>query len=111
MKSQIFNSQSQIANRKLQIFSASLRLCGCLCLLSPAQAEDIPRWRGPKSDGFTTETLPDKWPPEGPKKLWSQKVGAGYSSPIAVNGRIYMFAQPDNRDTLFCFDESGHQLW
>jgi outer membrane protein assembly factor BamB len=74
-------------------------------------AEEQPRWRGPKGDGFTSETLPDTWPKEGPKQVWSKPVGVGYASPIAQNGKIYVFALADGRDTLFCFDESGKELW
>jgi outer membrane protein assembly factor BamB len=82
-----------------------------LLLAAPSFAEDIPRWRGPKGDGFTSETLPENWPKDGPKQVWSKSVGVGYSSPIAVNGRIYIFALADGRDTLYCYDEAGQELW
>src|SRR2546421_6502974 len=71
-----------------------------LLLAAQIHAEDWPRWRGPRGDGITSETIPDKLPKEGPKKLWSKEVGIGYSSPVAVDGKIYMFALADGRDTL-----------
>jgi outer membrane protein assembly factor BamB len=82
-------------------------------LLFAAQihAEEWPRWRGLRGDGITSETIPDKLPKDGPKKLWSKTVGVGYSSPVAVDGKVYMFALSDGRDTLYAFDEAGNQLW
>ncbi len=82
-----------------------------LFLSTQLHAEEWPRWRGPRGDGITSETLPDTWPKEGPKKLWSKSVGIGYSSPVAVNGKIYIFALVDGRETLYAFDESGKELW
>jgi len=82
-----------------------------LLLSAQIHAEEWPRWRGPRGDGITSETIPDKLPKEGPKKVWSKSVGIGYSSPIAVDGKIYMFALADGRDTLYAFDEAGNQLW
>ena len=76
-----------------------------------AYAEEWPRWRGPRGDGITSETIPDKLPKEGPKKLWSKNVGIGYASPVAVDGKIFVFALAEGRDTLYCFDESGKELW
>ena len=82
-----------------------------LLLAAQAYAEEWPRFRGPRGDGITSETIPDKLPKEGPKKLWSKEVGIGYASPVAVDGKIYMFALAEGRDTLYCFDEAGNQLW
>jgi hypothetical protein len=82
-----------------------------LVLAAQTYAEEWPRWRGPRGDGITSETIPDKLPKEGPRKLWSKSVGAGYSSPVAVDGRIYIFALADGKDTLYAFDESGKELW
>jgi outer membrane protein assembly factor BamB len=78
-----------------------------------AAAEDWPRWRGPRGDGISRETnLAEKWPEDGPPRLWSAEVGLGYSSPVAVAGRIYLFTTAEGNDTLTCFDAaSGKILW
>jgi hypothetical protein len=88
-----------------------LTVLSILFLSTQLRAEEWPRWRGPRGDGITSETIPDSLPKEGPKKLWSKSVGTGYSSPIAVDGKIYIFALADGRDTLYAFDESGKELW
>lgn len=79
-----------------------------------ASAEDWPMWRGPHADGISKETsaIP-AWPAGGPKQLWSKTVGIGFSTPVAVAGRVYIFAIADNnKDTLYAFDaEKGTDLW
>lgn len=80
-------------------------------------AEEWPKWRGPEGTGISTERgLAEKWPADGPKRVWSQQVGLGFSSPIALDGKIYQFSQDGNqdgnKDVLACFDaESGKVLW
>lgn len=76
------------------------------------RGEEWPKWMGPNGDGISHEPIADKWPGNGPKKLWEQKVGVGYASPIALDGKVYLFYQAGNQDTLGAFDaESGKVLW
>jgi outer membrane protein assembly factor BamB len=72
-----------------------------------------PKWLGPEGTGVSTETgLAESWPEGGPKKLWEFSVGIGYSSPVALDGKIYFFAQEGSKDTLRCFEaDSGKVLW
>lgn len=71
------------------------------------------RWRGPDLTGIS----PDKnwnpeFPPEGPKQLWKQNVGAGFSSMSVANGRVYTMGHKSGQDTVYCFDlESGREIW
>jgi hypothetical protein len=78
-----------------------------------ADSEEWPRWRGPRGDGISHEPIADKWPDDGPKKVWEQPVGIGYSSPVALGGKIYLFATgADGQESLTCFDaEGGKPLW
>ena len=62
--------------------------------------EEWPHWRGPDGTGISTEKIADSWPEAGPKQLWSQDVGIGFSSPIALDGKIYLFTQKDKTDIL-----------
>ena len=76
-------------------------------------AEDWPKWRGPRADGISKETLPDSLPAT-PKKIWSATIGLGYSSPIAVNGTLYAFATDDDKkeECLYAFNAAdGKLLW
>jgi len=78
-----------------------------------ARAEEWPKWRGPDGTGISHETgLLNEWPASGLKHLWEAKVGEGFSSPIALDGKIYLFAQEGNSDTLKAFDAaSGMIIW
>lgn len=78
-----------------------------------ASAEGWPRWLGPDGTGISTEKgLAESWPEAGLKQLWSHTVGIGYASPIAQDGKVYLFSQEDTKDILRCFDaESGNVVW
>jgi len=83
------------------------------CAAAVARADDWPRWRGPGGDGISREQdLAEKWPDAGPRVLWTAKVGAGYSSPVAVDGVVYLFSTVNDHDTLTVFDAgTGKQVW
>src|SRR4051794_16981482 len=78
---------------------------------APAAGE-WPKWLGPNGNGISTEKIADEWPEAGPKKLWSAKVGLGFSSAVAQDGKVYFFATQDQKDVLYCFDaEKGTAAW
>lgn len=64
-----------------------------LVLLLMGGTPDWPEFRGPTGQGIATDTgLPLHW---GPKENigWKQAIpGAGWSSPVVVNGRVYLTA-------------------
>jgi outer membrane protein assembly factor BamB len=84
-----------------------------LAATSTYAAEDWPKWLGPQGNGISRETgLAEQWPSSGPKKVWSKKVGIGHSSPVAVDGRVYLFHLAGNQDHLTCIDaDSGSVVW
>jgi outer membrane protein assembly factor BamB len=91
-----------------------LKLAACsllsLCTLN-ALAEEWPEWRGPRNDGIVRdEKIADAWPAEGPAKLWEAQVGIGFSSPVAVDGVVYLFAIEDGKDTAYAFDAGTGQV-
>ena len=82
---------------------------------------DWPQWRGPNRSGVTPERSgwPESWPP---KRLWKKSVGRGGSSPIIVDGRLYVMGwksngkqrgkNPVGTDTVYCLDAlSGKEFW
>jgi len=85
-----------------------------------ALGADWPQWRGPNRSDITPESSgwPDSWPPE---KLWSKNVGRGCTSPIIVDGRLYVMGwngegnlkkNPVGTDTIYCLDARiGEELW
>jgi outer membrane protein assembly factor BamB len=94
--------RTQIAQRKLYEGPAT----------QLTSVEDWPRWRGPRIDQISREAVPESLPAGGPKLLWSAEVGLGYSSPVAANGRIYLFTMNELKEALTCFDAiTGKIVW
>lgn len=104
-----------------------MRLCekivtGMMLVASSAAAEDWPRWRGPRGDGtWRAPELPATWPIGGPKRIWRQPLGAGYSGIVVSQGCVVTMDRPkpsqkshnpDGHERIVCFDsETGRQLW
>ncbi|HWE96572.1 MAG TPA: PQQ-binding-like beta-propeller repeat protein [Tepidisphaeraceae bacterium] len=77
-----------------------------------SHAEEWPKWLGPEGTNISKEPIAAKWPEGGPKKLWTAKVGQGFSSPIARDGKLYILAMQGNDDVLTALDaENGKVLW
>src|SRR5207248_973345 len=56
-----------------------------------ARADDWPQWMGPQRDGVWRETgILNKFPSGGPRVLWRQPIGPGYSGPAVQGGRVYV---------------------
>jgi outer membrane protein assembly factor BamB len=56
-----------------------------------ARADDWPQWFGPQRDGVWREDgLTERFPPGGPKALWRQPLGTGYSGPAVAGDRVYV---------------------
>lgn len=79
----------------------------------PVHADDWPHWRGPASDGKSTEkSWTSDWSGNGPHILWKASVGTGFSSVSVANGRAYTMGNADDQDTVFCLDaKTGKPLW
>jgi outer membrane protein assembly factor BamB len=76
------------------------------------QPGDWPTWRGPARDGIARETIRTDWPEGGPKKLWEQPTGEGYSSVAVAKGVVYAFFQVGENETLVAFDSlTGDERW
>jgi outer membrane protein assembly factor BamB len=72
-----------------------------------------PQWRGPRRDGVSDEQgLLPSWPEGGPKRLWKiDGLGKGWSSPIIVNGSIYITGDVGDDLVVFAFDCNGAAQW
>ncbi|HVL12421.1 MAG TPA: PQQ-binding-like beta-propeller repeat protein [Gemmata sp.] len=80
-----------------------------------AQGGDWPVWRGPKGDGIVNDpAVPVKWSATE-NVCWKVAVpGAGHSSPVVSNGRVFLtsFLPETNDRVLLCFDRAdGKLLW
>src|SRR6516165_12746350 len=98
-----------------------LALLAVLCLVfAPARAADWPEFRGPTGQGLAEGTLPVEWGKEK-NVVWKKELpGAGWSSPVVVNGRIYLTAGVSVNDgrprelslQALCLDsKTGKLLW
>ena len=79
-------------------------------------AEDWPQWRGVRRDGtWRGPALPERWPADGPRRVWRRNVGGGHSGVAAVDGRVYLFdysKQGIERERLHCLDATdGSEYW
>lgn len=94
-------------------------------------AADWPEWMGGHNrEGVWTETgILEKFPPGGPKRLWSTPIGPGYSGPAVVGDRVYVMdrqvpppAEGEKKasvhrahkgtERLLCLDaKTGKQVW
>ena len=100
-------------SRKTHAIGLAVVALVAIAAVAAIAAEEWPQWRGPRGDGINRETLPSTaWPNNGPKQLWSAKVGIGHSSPVVAGGKVYLFHLQGSQDTLTCFDAAtGKQVW
>ncbi|MDF1811454.1 MAG: PQQ-binding-like beta-propeller repeat protein [Verrucomicrobiales bacterium] len=81
---------------------------------SPASGTDWPAFRGADGTGISPDTgLLEKWPSDGPEKIWTyDKAGMGYSGFAVVDGRLYTQGTRDTDVTMICVDaDSGKKIW
>jgi outer membrane protein assembly factor BamB len=93
----------------LRYFSA---ITVTLAVALTLQAADWPQWLGPKRDGGTSETV-EPWKGE-PKILWKSKVGVGFSTPVIVDGKVFVHARINGKDReeLIALDaKTGKPQW
>jgi outer membrane protein assembly factor BamB len=75
-----------------------------------------PRFRGANFNGISSEdvTLAKKWPPDGPKVLWSIDVGEGYAGAAILAGRVYVldYDRQKQADAIRCLSlGNGREIW
>lgn len=78
-----------------------------------APATDWPQFRGADGTAVTAETgLLRSWGEEGPRIVWKQDAGEGYSGIAAVGGRLYTEGQSGGEQRLLALDAAtGKTLW
>lgn len=86
----------------------------CVSVVPPAGlAADWPGWGGPDGNGHSSEiNLLKTWPPGGPRVLWHQPLGQGYSSFAVVEGKAYTLSQDLWGQSLVCLEgATGKTAW
>lgn len=76
-------------------------------------AQNPTKWRGPNRNGVYNEKgLLKQWPATGPEIIWHfDNLGEGHSSPVVVNGSIYLSGSIDGTGYIFVLDMDGKLKW
>ena len=78
-----------------------------------ASAQDWPQFLGPTRNGVYCGTgLAETWPKEGPPRVWSKKVGQGFSGPVVASGKLILFHRLADKETVECLNATnGTAIW
>lgn len=100
--------------KRTLLHSALLGLASSFLLHSIAYGEELgswTSWRGPKDSGSVeTGNFPSSLSKD--KLRWSAPLpGKGCSTPIHLDGKIYVTAPQDGKDAVLCIDAKGKQIW
>lgn len=93
---------------------ASILVLWLMVTMAGRGRADWPHWRGPHRNGFVDE--PSGWEPGrrwcADKPLWQVNVGQGSTSPLVVDGRVYVMGWRDQRDIVQCLNAAtGSVIW
>ena len=95
-----------------------MRYIALLLAASLLYAEDWPQWRGKDRLGIWSESgILERFPPEGPQRVWTQPIADGYAGPAVADGRVFVtdYRSTQNRkgvERALCLDEAtGDTLW
>ena len=82
-------------------------------LAVPLLAQDWPRFLGPTANSISRETgLIEKWPTNGPSKLWSKAIGTGYSAPSVLGSNLVVHHRLRGEEIVECLDATtGQSKW
>jgi outer membrane protein assembly factor BamB len=87
-----------------------------LALTFSASALDWPQYRGPGSDGRTSEKIVRPWGTSGPKQVWKIPSEGGFSSFAVSGGRAFTLSLKDaegvRQEALVALDaNTGKEVW
>jgi len=80
---------------------------------TPAVEPSWPNLFGPEHNSISQETgLNFQWPATGPPELWRRPIGEGYTSPVAIDGRLVVFHRMGDEEIVESINaESGETEW
>jgi len=92
---------------------ASIVVLSIIFITDGILSQPVSQWRGPDRSGIYPETgLLKEWPKDGPVLLWkSDKMGRGFSSPVADDNAVYVTGMKDTTDWLTAVTHNGEILW
>jgi outer membrane protein assembly factor BamB len=95
-----------------KVVATAIILASAAVLFAQDARLDYPQWRGLQRDGSASAfATPKNWPGQL-RRRWKVEVGEGYSTPILVGERIYVFTRRDGNEVLSALDaNSGVERW
>src|SRR5215210_910706 len=99
-----------MTSNKALIAAVCMVFLSSRCALA-ADAADWRAWRGPGNNGSVEQgNYPVRFGEN--KYLWRAELpGKGCSTPIVLDGKIYLTSAADGNDALLCFDLAGKETW
>ncbi|MGH7494488.1 MAG: PQQ-binding-like beta-propeller repeat protein [bacterium] len=93
---------------KIQSISGILSLL----LVHVSWAQDWPQWRGLHRDGRVQEfSVPAAWP-DSLKLVWKIEAGAGLSSPVVADGKVYLITREGDDEIVSSYRlADGGRIW
>ena len=89
-------------------------LCFLVLAVAPLSTfAQWPQWGGPHRDFMVdAKNLADKWPDEGPKKVWERELGDGYSTIVVDDGMLYTMYRTGEDEFAVALDaKTGKTVW
>jgi outer membrane protein assembly factor BamB len=82
-------------------------------LTATAFSADWPQLMGPNRNGVCSSTnLNLDWSAAPPKKLWSKRIGSGWSSPVVSDGKVILFHRENDQEIVECLNaKNGEPIW
>jgi outer membrane protein assembly factor BamB len=76
-------------------------------------AGDWPQFQGPNRTGISQEKLPNAFPADGPKVLWTKDLGRGFGGAAIEGDRCYLIDRADEKtDVIRCLElKTGKEIW
>ncbi len=80
---------------------------------SPASAQDWPQFLGPERNGIVPGVATiEPFPETGPEVLWEQVAGSGFSAPVVVGERLFLFHRLGGEEVVEALRAAdGEPLW
>lgn len=110
------SSESKVITRNTGRYARPLLMALVVSLAVTPLWAQWPQFGGPNRN-FVVEPkgLADKWPDDGPTKLWHRELGDGYSSIVVDSGNLYTMYRKDSTDeheyTIALDARTGKTIW
>ena len=84
-----------------------------LAIAIQTAAEDWPQFLGPKRNGVSRgPALAETWGASSPREVWRKSIGAGFSGPVVVQGRLILFHRLSDSEVVEALDaRTGASQW